>query len=332
MCIAIVKPVNKSIPSNDILIKCMNNNPHGAGYGFFRNGELNIKKGFLSFYDLKRSLDEDNIQEDEPAFFHFRKASFGGLDIRKTQPFPLSNSTDFMMKKHVIGCRFIFMHNGTVKYTDEEYEPFKERYAYERSISDTMLFGINVWNKVINPYAKNDYSIESLVSKYILKGDKVTKKQIDYCIENNKFAFMNDEGKITLFGRGWKVRDGLVYSNDKYFNDKYESSNLKPVRQCNFCYTKTTNYEYGDDVVYCKNCEKERLNKEPSNSFKCQECGNLFLKSEQSSLIKDICSECEKNNHTCSHCESVFISESSLAYGNEGNEKYCQKCLLQVCY
>ena len=328
MCVAIIKPVSKNIPNEDILKNCFEKNKDGSGFSYFRNGELFIHKGFLSFCDFKKSLKEADIKEDEPAFFHFRKASFGGLDIRRTQPFPLTNSIPFMMKKSISGCRFAFMHNGTINYTDSEYQKYNEDNSYEKSISDTMLFGINVWNNIVNPYEKKRYCIESMVADYILKGDSQLKKQIDISVGDNKFAFLNDEGKVVLFGRGWKVRNGIIYSNDKYLEKTVNES--KVPKQCSFCFVKTTNYEYGEDIIYCLDCEKKRLNQNP-NSFCCKECKTSFLTEKESALLKGICQECESKNHTCSFCSSTFISESSLSsvsqFETGETKKFCQECL-----
>ena len=55
MCIIIVKPKGRELPSNEIFENCWKHNYHGAGFMYHINNKVIIDKGFMTLYDfLKR--------------------------------------------------------------------------------------------------------------------------------------------------------------------------------------------------------------------------------------------------------------------------------------
>lgn len=302
MSLAIIKPANKKMPKDEILEICCRNNRGGSGFSYLRDGNLIIKKGFISFYYLKKQLDIENIKDEEPVFFYF-KNSATGLDLKNIQPLPIIDSIKLMNERSIANSgKTVFMHIGKIEYKDIEYDDYIDPYTFNIKISDTMLFSINLYYYMYkkdknvltdlngNIIKINKYSIEYLFNLYFTNKDKIVKRQIDESVGENKFAFMNSDGKLVLFGKGWKINNGIFYSEKQCFFD--------------------------DD-------KKVTVN---DSSFQCKECGGIFLKEKCSHLLSNICKECEKQ-HRCSSCGSVYLNKDSLILGVDRKEKFCYECL-----
>lgn len=52
MCIIIVKPKGRELPSNEIFENCWKHNYHGAGFMYHINNKVIIDKGFMTLYDF----------------------------------------------------------------------------------------------------------------------------------------------------------------------------------------------------------------------------------------------------------------------------------------
>lgn len=318
MCVALIKPKGKPVPNEEILRRCFYGNNDGAGFCFLRDKKIIIKKGFLGYSEFLDQIKKSKIHIDEPAFFHFRSAGKSGVDVRKSQPFPLSNDLNSMRRSQSETQNFVFMHNGTINYGREEYDPYKSypNSSYINDVSDSMLFGINVFKNMTNPYVER-CSVETMISNFLITKDRKLKLQIDEIIKNNRFAFLNNQGSILILGKGWVISNGILYSNDKYLDVR-----TKVAKKCTFCETKTVNYEDGDDIIYCKECEKKRLK---SNSFVCRICRNTFLGENKSKLISDICLDCERDGHFCQCCGTLYDDRTVLK--TIGNKKHCPECV-----
>ena len=54
MCVAVYKPIGVELPTKEELYNCYLRNQDGAGFAFYRNGKINIKKGVIScFFAIK---------------------------------------------------------------------------------------------------------------------------------------------------------------------------------------------------------------------------------------------------------------------------------------
>lgn len=104
MCIAIVKPLGKTI-SKEILETCSKNNPDGCGFAYIKDGTLWINKymDFESFYK-----DYKDIEQTSPMLIHFRIATHGKVEVKNCHPFKLNN-------------RMALIHNGIISgYGDKQ--------------------------------------------------------------------------------------------------------------------------------------------------------------------------------------------------------------------
>ena len=56
MCILVIKPKGKEMPSKKILRNCWENNPDGAGMMYVKDGHVVIDKGYMEFSDFWKEL------------------------------------------------------------------------------------------------------------------------------------------------------------------------------------------------------------------------------------------------------------------------------------
>ena len=96
MCIAIYKPAG-AWAQKAYLRESFRANPHGAGYAFFKDGKITVKKGFFTFEDFWKAYDED-ISSAVPALIHFRIATIGAKTEDNCHPFVFDGG--------------VMMHNG----------------------------------------------------------------------------------------------------------------------------------------------------------------------------------------------------------------------------
>ena len=185
MCVIINKPVSISIP-DDILKKCWDTNPHGAGFMYSDSSKLIVKKGFMTF---DRFLKEYRaVDQSKNIVIHFRLASYGEVVPEQTHPMSVYSNLAFVHNGHMI-TKYIVEGTNTDK-------------------SDTMVFNEKVLMKLpINFLAFE--AIRELINSYI---------------ENSIILFMNNEGKITILGDQGDtlVHRGCWFSNDYWLDSRYD--------------------------------------------------------------------------------------------------------------
>lgn len=182
MCVIICKPKGAAMPSQDTLLACWMENPHGAGYAICRAGETatELHKGFMDYYDLCYSLDAENIQPDDLVILHFRIATAGKIDGPTCHPFPVSDSVKALRALDLYSDRIV-AHNGIIDNNPPEL------------LSDTQKFILQVLSKM------SDFT----------HLDIDTRGKIGW----SKLAML-DRGVLRLAGDGWTVEaDGCIYSN-----------------------------------------------------------------------------------------------------------------------
>ena len=87
MCIAILKPSDKTLDKN-LLQVCANNNPDGCGFAYNDGDKIIIKK----FMDFKSFWKEyDKVQDNKTMIIHFRIATHGNVELANCHPFKLNN-------------------------------------------------------------------------------------------------------------------------------------------------------------------------------------------------------------------------------------------------
>lgn len=98
MCIAILKPADIEIPEQHLRTS-FKNNPHGAGFAYARNGQVIIRKGFMTIEAFLAAYSAE-VHVSDPALLHFRITTRGASDADNCHPFKLKHGA--------------LIHNGTI--------------------------------------------------------------------------------------------------------------------------------------------------------------------------------------------------------------------------
>ena len=104
MCIAILKPKDKTI-SKETLQECCNNNKDGMGFAYTDGNTVYINK-YMNFDDFYKDYKE--VETTSTMLIHFRIATHGKVEVKNCHPFKLNN-------------RMALIHNGVISgYGDKE--------------------------------------------------------------------------------------------------------------------------------------------------------------------------------------------------------------------
>ena len=185
MCIIIVIPKNKKIPSDEILRRCFIQNPDGCGIMYNHDTSVVIEKGIMDIDDALKSIHfiHENYNKISPVIIHFRIGTSGKKKSPEcTHPFPISNDYRDLYRLKIV-CNSAIAHNGIIY----QYEERKS------SLSDTMFF-CKMLTGVNNP---------SMI-KRALNGHNAS-----------RFVYLNGEGIIIRTGT-WFNHKGIFYSNMTY--------------------------------------------------------------------------------------------------------------------
>ena len=192
MCIICVKPAGISLPAEDLINNMWENNPDGAGYMYPENGKTVIRKGFMSYKDLQKSVKSVEKRKDTthlPMIFHFRIGTSGGNIPACTHPFPVTTNIQAMRKLKTTATLACAM-NGII--------PGIKGY---KKTSDTM-----------------EYISEQLAYLYKLVPNFWTMQNGQIMVangSNSKWAFMSGAGKVGIIGDFIEDK-GLLFSNSSY--------------------------------------------------------------------------------------------------------------------
>lgn len=207
MCVIVYKPINKSIPTHELLEKCFNTNPDGAGYMIPLNNSVEIRKGFMTFEDFIEDF-EDFVAKNKintyqtPIVFHFRITTQGGVQKELCHPYPVCRDYE-EMRMLANTCDIALAHNGIIQLTSQ----------YSRKplpYNDTMTFIKNFASLIID----NDIYFSNNPRKCEL---------IENLISGSRLAIMNKYGYVKLIGQFTKV-DGIFYSNTHMFDAPKKTS------------------------------------------------------------------------------------------------------------
>ena len=207
MCIAIVKKRGVLMPTEETLNICFENNPHGCGYSFCRNGKNYLYKGFMKLSELMDSFKETKPLQSETVLIHFRVASVGSINKVNCHPFVVSTKYEIMQKLQLETKLPILVHNGTFKFFGEN----------KNDYSDTMQF-----NKMIAPLIQNqEYyyykPLDNFINHYV-KGN------------NCRVAVMYKNGIVDMYGNWIKDKEtNLYFSNEnyKFITDRFAVTQLE---------------------------------------------------------------------------------------------------------
>jgi hypothetical protein len=257
VCIAIVKEEGVEMPSKELLRTCWENNPDGAGFMFYRDGAVRIRKGYMKFKHLWRALRQEGLTVNDLVSIHFRIATSGGVSQENTHPFPVSTSIPDL-KALQLKAEMGIVHNGII-----DIEPMN------LDDSDTQAFIYSVLAPLKDQL--NRPSISELISM---------------ATAGSKLAILDASG-FSFFGRWIDDKETkLIFSNEGYMRQKvktayypgmkwdfvkkafvYETAEVMTAQSlhevmeydCFICNRVTPEYELNDEGV-CASCAEEYFN------------------------------------------------------------------------
>ena len=192
MCVIAVSKKGIRQPTITQLRTCFQHNPHGAGYMYARNGQVQIHKGFMTWEDFARAVKAERFTADDVVVYHFRISTQAGVNPEMTHPFPLASDLD-LMEALDVSCKIGVAHNGIIRMTS----------GYSNQYSDTALF------------------VADYMTKLIRSADDVTDPFVNEMIQNltnSKWALLDGatENVVTV---GHFINDnGLLFSNGTYMS------------------------------------------------------------------------------------------------------------------
>lgn len=196
MCIICVSGKGIAQPSNDRIKTMFENNPHGAGYMYARNGKVTIHKGFMDCDELMDQLAYENFTPDDVVIYHFRISTQAGVNPEMTHPFPLSDQKEHLMALD-LQCACGIAHNGIIPVTSTK---------AKTDMSDTALFIQNYVPHILR--TPDDLRSASVLN--VVKG----------LIGTSKLAILDSSGYVATVGHFIKADQGLLYSNSTYMVSK----------------------------------------------------------------------------------------------------------------
>ena len=93
MCVICVSNPGVDQPTEAVMARMFQSNPHGAGYMTARNGRVEISKGFLTWEDFIHAVRYEHFTAAAPVVYHFRISTQAGTGAAMTHPFPLTNQS-----------------------------------------------------------------------------------------------------------------------------------------------------------------------------------------------------------------------------------------------
>ena len=221
MCLIILTQPSVKLPTKKELKYAWDNNPHGAGYSFYKESLSIIKKELLDFKVFYSMLKKDYKAYGKFSQFliHFRYATHGVIDNSNCHPFNMTNGPTMA-------------HNGIICEMPEH--PTK---------SDTIIFKENILEKLPTRFWENQ-SIMILLETF-LDGNKIVfiHNAFDYTIINEKLGH-------------WK--NDCWFSNDTY-EAIYQAKSYKQFNEtdfpCDFCGLNLKTFYIEDfESCLCKSC------------------------------------------------------------------------------
>lgn len=196
MCVICVSHKGIRQPNEQEIMNMWDSNPHGAGYMFARDGQVEIHKGFMNLKDFMRSVNSEEFTPDDVVIYHFRISTQAGVTPEMTHPFPLSRDLEDMEVLDCL-CDVGIAHNGIIPITSTK----------DKRYSDTALF----------------------ITNYLPALIRDTKDITDTCVKrcirelaDSKLALLNGDGDVSIIGDFYGIKDGLIFSNTS-FQPRYDA-------------------------------------------------------------------------------------------------------------
>ena len=240
MCVAIYKPASIPTPDLKTLKACWEANPDGAGFAMYKNGSIEIHKGFMNWKAFEKAFKKYGLSTfSGPLLLHFRIATHGNICKGNTHPFLISNSKSVLQNTNLTCLESeCLIHNGVLPITPSD-----------KTISDSME-----------------------LCKRLSRFDSTSKALdlLDEFLGSNKIAIMEHSGTVRLFG-DWIDVGGVWFSNLiwQYFDETNKlHQSIKYEELFNPC---------GEVCPYCES--KNVFKDNTYNDFYCEDCGSAWPES-----------------------------------------------------
>lgn len=213
MCVAIIKPMGRDLPTDDILERCFQKNLDGAGIAYQNKNKtgFNIVKGLMTYQSFKDKLTEivgsmggEDKAKERLILLHFRIGTHGSKsDPKHTHPFPLSGKTDKLEALETSSAQ-VCMHNGILSGWGTSTYGVANKDAPK--LSDTMDFIKNF----VYPLEHGILAKEDTIWK-----NKLAQRFITREVSGSRFVIANGKGGFIYWGQ-WHDHQGCMYSNKDY--------------------------------------------------------------------------------------------------------------------
>ena len=190
MCVICISEKGVRQPDKKTMQQMWNKNPHGAGYMYWRDGVVYVKKGFMTFDAFYKAVEKEDFTSSDPVVYHFRISTQGGVNPQMTQPFFFTKELE-RTKVLTAKTRLGICHNGIIpvtSYSDPVY-------------SDTAHFVAEYLPDILH------------CVKDVYKPEKQEKIKDLIC---SKMAFLDCKGRVTTIGHFITEADGLIFSNSMF--------------------------------------------------------------------------------------------------------------------
>lgn len=194
MCVICVKPAGVDLPPEFVMHNMWTNNDDGAGFMWAKDNEVYIAKGFMTYDDFTKAINQLREEEDTkalPMVLHFRIGTHGGNTPGNTHPFPIVSDFETMRRLRMT-WPIAIAHNGIIPIA-----------TTSTDVSDTM-----------------EYVASQLSPLWKGLPDFYLNKNILEMIENaigSKMAILSGDGVITTIGNFiMDERSGCLFSNSSY--------------------------------------------------------------------------------------------------------------------
>lgn len=166
MCIIILRPAGRPLPTDDTMRNCWESNPDGGGLMWSHGGGLFTIKGLMSLEEMKAAA--ARIPVEAVAAYHFRIGTHGAKNAENTHPW-------------IIDATSALMHNGVLSWLGDD-----------RNVSDSKRLaaavqGLRWWDETA-------IDLRALIESAIGYGNKVVFMQADgrFWIANSKAGMWED--------------------------------------------------------------------------------------------------------------------------------------------
>lgn len=200
MCVICISKKGVTQPTKDELSRMFRHNPDGAGFMVARDGEVVIRKGFMTFGDLWESVRDERLTRDDAVIYHCRISTQAGVKPEMTQPFPISEYLSDMVKLNTTS-NLGLAHNGIIPITTRK----------NCNYSDTALYITNYLYWYID-FLGDMRGIDEWVS-----GE----------IGASKLALLDGDGNVKTVGKFTADSKGRLYSNMFWCYNPYYSHSYK---------------------------------------------------------------------------------------------------------